>query len=138
MAMRGDAMRGRAVRGRAVRGESARTGAARTGAPPPGVAPVLALACALAGCAAPGEGDVDQAPAETVALEVDVKRALLESDAVGGAAIGVVVGEGGDETGVRTLTLEGFVGSEDERAEALRLARGAAGGARVVDALEVR
>ena len=128
MAMRGDAMRGGAVR----------SGSARTGAVAPGVALALALACALAGCAAPGEGDVDQTPAETVALEVDVKRALLESDAVGGAAIGVVVGEGGDETGVRTVTLEGFVASEDERAEALRLARGAAGGARVVDALEVR
>ena len=104
----------------------------------PGVALALTFVAALAGCAAPGEGDVDQAPAETVALEVDVKRALLASDAVGGAAIGVVVGEGGDETGVRTVTLEGFVGSEDERAEALRLAREAAGGARVVDALEVR
>ena len=36
------------------------------------------------------------------------------------------------------MTLDGFVGGEDERAEALRLARAAAGGARVVDALEVR
>ena len=87
---------------------------------------------ALGGCAVPGEGDVDQAPAETVAIEVEVKRALFESDAVGGAAIGVEVGEDG------TVTLDGFVDSEAEREEALRLAREALGGREPVDALEVR
>ena len=87
---------------------------------------------ALGGCASPGEGDVDQAPAETVAIEVEVKRALFESDAVGGAAIGVEVGEDG------TVTLDGFVDSEAEREEALRLAREALGGREPVDALEVR
>lgn len=95
------------------------------------VAVALALV-AIGGCAAPGEGDIDQASAETVAIEVDVKRALLASDAVGGAAIGVDVGDDG------TVTLGGFVSSEAERVEALRLARGALGGREPVDALEVR
>jgi len=92
----------------------------------------ILLGTALAGCAAPGESDVDQAPARIVAIEVEVKRALLASDAVGGAAIGVGVDERG------TVTLDGFVGSEAERTEALRLAREALGGAEPVDALQVR
>ena len=103
----------------------------RAGACPRAVAFAAALA-ALGGCALPGEGDVDQAPAETVALEVEVKRALLGSDAVGGAAIGVEVGDDG------TVTLDGFVDSEAEREEALRLAREALGGRAPVDSLEVR
>jgi len=90
------------------------------------------VAMILAGCATPGEGDVDQAPAANVAIEVDVKRALLDAESVGGAAIGVGVDEDG------TVTLSGFVGSEAERTEALRLAREALDGREAVDALEVR
>ena len=95
-----------------------------------------ALACvlplALGGCAGP-RASVDPAPPEVESVEVDVRRALLESEDVGGAAIRVLVDE---ESG--TVTLEGFVASEAERAEALRLAREALGGAAPVDALEVR
>lgn len=96
------------------------------------VALAVPAAMSVAGCAAPGEAAVEQAPPAQVAVEVDVKRALLASDAVGGAAIGVGVGEGG------TVTLSGFVGSEEERAEALRLARDALGGREPVDELKVR
>ena len=92
----------------------------------------VVIVIALAGCAAPGEGDVDQASAGTVAIEVDVKRALLGSDTVGGAAINVSVDERG------TVTLDGFVDSEAERREALSLAREALGGGAPIDALEVR
>ena len=93
--------------------------------------PAMVLAIVLGGCAGPGTSVEQAAPAEA-RLEVGVKRALVESDLVGGAAIRVLV----DDTG--GITLDGFVESEAERAEALRLGREAAGGVEVVDALEVR
>lgn len=120
---------------------AASTGDSRAGAPGMarrfrrGVAvPTFALALAvsvLGGCVSP-EASVEQMPRERVSVKADVKRALLESDVVGGAAIRVVVDEKG------TVRLEGFVSNERERLEALRLAREATGGAEPVDALEVR
>ena len=89
------------------------------------------LVAALGGCAAPGTS-VEQAAPAVARLEVDVKRALVESDLVGGTAIRVLVDDAGG------ITLDGFVESEAERAEALRLAREVAGGVEPVDALELR
>ncbi len=91
----------------------------------------MLVVASLAGCGALGTGVEQTAPA-TATREIDVKRALIESGTVGAAAIRVSSGEDG------TVTLDGFVGSEEERAEALRLAREALGGQEPIDALEVR
>jgi len=92
----------------------------------------LALVTLLAlGCTPLSDQRPDQVDRREAVLTTDVKGALIGSAQVSAASIRVDL-EGG------TLVLHGFVDSEGERFEALRIARRVAAGTPVEDRLEIR
>lgn len=75
--------------------------------------------------------EIEQTPVDVAEVQVKIKQAYIKSDTLAAAAIGIAVSG-------NTVTLTGFVGSEDQSAEALALARDHAPGYAVVNQLETR
>ena len=89
----------------------------------------LATSLVLGGCGVLRDRIEPESP-PLARVEADVKRALIEASGIDAAALLV------SATG-ESVTLEGFVADEAERAVMLRAARAAAPGRDIIDAMTV-
>ena len=75
--------------------------------------------------------EIEQTDPVTAAIEINIKSSLIRSSSVDAAAILVELVD-------QTVVLSGFVDTQQESAEAERLAIGEANGKQVTNKLEVR
>lgn len=75
--------------------------------------------------------EIEQTSANTAAMEISVKRALIDAEDIDAAAVAVTFAED-------TITLRGFVGSQSEKDRAEELAKANSGATPVINFLEVQ